>query len=98
MSTGRYTRQQSLGRCQFASGANSFIVRHRNHLIHHMELFRREYIDIHGPYSLISHKFYEENEVNDTSPKVRFEGVLRHDGDEMCIRDSSLVDRPMSFC
>ena len=46
-----------------------------------MELFRREYIDIHGPYSLISHKFYEENEVNDTSPKVRFEGVLRHDGD-----------------
>lgn len=46
-----------------------------------MELFRREYIDIHGPYSLISHKFYEENEVNDTSPKVRFEGMLRHDGD-----------------
>ena len=46
-----------------------------------MELFRREYIDIHGPYSLISHKFYEENEVNDTSPKVRFEGVLHHDGD-----------------
>ena len=46
-----------------------------------MELFRHEYIDIHGPYSLISHKFYEENEVNDTSPKVRFEGVLRHDGD-----------------
>ena len=46
-----------------------------------MELFRREYIDIHGPYSLISHNFYEENEVNDTSPKVRFEGVLRHDGD-----------------
>ena len=33
-----------------------------------MELFRKEYINVDGPYKLISHKFYEENEVNDTSP------------------------------
>lgn len=47
-----------------------------------MELFRKEYINVDGPYKLISHKFYEENEVNDTSPKVRFEGKLQHNGDE----------------
>lgn len=47
-----------------------------------MDLFRKEYIDIHGPYSLVSHKFYEESEVNDVSPKVRFEGQLKHNGHE----------------
>ncbi len=47
-----------------------------------MELFRREYIDRKGPFTLISHKFYEESELNDTSPKVRFEGMIRHNEDE----------------
>ncbi len=47
-----------------------------------MDIFRSEYIDIKGPYSLVSHKFYEESELNDTSPKVRFEGSLRHNGNE----------------
>lgn len=47
-----------------------------------MELFRREYIDISGPYKLLTHKFYEESELNDTSPKVHFEGTIKHNGDE----------------
>ncbi len=47
-----------------------------------MDLFRKEYIDIHGPYSLVSHKFYEESEVKDVSPKVRFEGQLKHNDHE----------------
>ncbi len=47
-----------------------------------MELFRSEYIAVSGPYKLISHKFYEESEVNDTSPKVSFEGMLKHDDED----------------
>ncbi len=46
-----------------------------------MELFRREYIDITGPYSLTAHRFFEESEVNEVSPKVRFEGMLKHESE-----------------
>ncbi|MEI6579754.1 MAG: alpha-isopropylmalate synthase regulatory domain-containing protein, partial [Eubacteriales bacterium] len=30
----------------------------------------------------ISHKFYEESEIYDDSPKVRFEGLLKNNGNE----------------
>ena len=46
------------------------------------EIFKREYLNVNGPYVLLSHKFNEVSEVNDTSPKVVFEGLLRHNGDE----------------
>ncbi len=45
-------------------------------------IFKREYLDVSGPYALLSHKFSEVSEVNDTSPKVMFEGMLKHNGDE----------------
>ncbi|MEG0978567.1 MAG: 2-isopropylmalate synthase [Oscillospiraceae bacterium] len=44
-------------------------------------IFKREYLDINGPYVLLSHKFNEVSEVNDTSPKVVFEGLIKHNGD-----------------
>ncbi len=47
-----------------------------------MELFKTEYIDIDEPYKLISHKFYEESEIYDDSPKVRFEGQLKNNSNE----------------
>lgn len=46
------------------------------------ELFSKEYLNVTGPYVLLSHKFHEVSEVNDASPKVVFEGVLKHNGDE----------------
>ncbi|MDR1629817.1 MAG: 2-isopropylmalate synthase [Oscillospiraceae bacterium] len=45
-----------------------------------MELFSREYI-VDGPYMLTKHKFNEDDAVNETSPRVRFEGEIRHNGD-----------------
>jgi len=47
-----------------------------------MALFSSEYIDIDEPYKLISHKFNEESEIYDDSPKVRFEGQLKNNGHE----------------
>ncbi|HOU11348.1 MAG TPA: 2-isopropylmalate synthase [Clostridiales bacterium] len=47
-----------------------------------MELFRKEYIDIAGPYSLVSHKFFEEGEIDDAAPVVRFEGMIKNNGAE----------------
>ncbi|HZJ78818.1 MAG TPA: 2-isopropylmalate synthase [Clostridia bacterium] len=52
-----------------------------------MEIFKKEYIDVTGPYQLVSHKFYEESEVNDTSPKVSFEGNIKHNGTEPAFID-----------
>lgn len=46
------------------------------------EIFSTQYLDINGPYQIVSHKLTEENAVNNTSPKVRFEGALKHNGDE----------------
>ena len=46
------------------------------------DIFKKEYLDISGPYVLLSHKFHETSEVNDTSPKVVFEGLLKHNGNE----------------
>lgn len=47
-----------------------------------MDLFKSEYIDIREPYKLVSHKFYEESGLYDETPLVRFEGQLKHNGDE----------------
>ena len=44
-------------------------------------IFEKEYINISGPYSLLSHKLSEENELNDKSPKVKFSGTLQKDND-----------------
>lgn len=46
------------------------------------DLFKKEYIDVDGPYTLIGRKLYEEDEVNKTSPKVRFEGQIQRNGGE----------------
>lgn len=43
-------------------------------------LFENEYIKIDGPFTLIQHKFYEEGELNETSPKVRFDGKIKDNG------------------
>ena len=45
-----------------------------------MNLFRREYIDIDGPYTLTAHKFFEESGADETT--VRFEGKLKNNGAE----------------
>ncbi len=47
-----------------------------------MALFNSEYIDIDEPYKIISHKFNEESEIYDETPKVRFEGRLKNNGGE----------------
>ncbi|MCR4925255.1 MAG: 2-isopropylmalate synthase [Clostridiales bacterium] len=46
------------------------------------EIFEKEYLKVSGPYQLIKHKFIEESEVNDTSPKVRFDGIIKNNGFE----------------
>lgn len=45
-----------------------------------MDLFNKEYV-VDGPYTLMKHKFNEDDAVNETSPRVRFEGEIRHNGD-----------------
>lgn len=45
-----------------------------------LDIFQKEYINIDGPIHMLSHKFIEESEKNVSSPRVRFEGVLRNNG------------------
>ncbi len=46
------------------------------------ELFANEYINVDEPYKLVSHKFFEESEIYDEAPKVRFKGQIKHNGEE----------------
>jgi len=59
------------------------------------DIFKKEYLDITGPYVLLSHKFHETSEVNDSSPKVVFEGLIKHNGDEpveICGKGNGPID------
>ena len=49
------------------------------------EIFKREYIDIHGPYVLTAqkyHDYHDESEEPGVSCGGRFEGMIRFNGDE----------------
>lgn len=46
------------------------------------DIFKQEYLDVKGPYMLVSNKFHETTEVNDTSPKAIFDGAIKHNGNE----------------
>lgn len=46
------------------------------------ELFESEYLKVDGPYKLIKHQCIEEAEINDASPKVRFDGLIQKNSDE----------------
>lgn len=45
-------------------------------------IFNNEYLDVTGPYVLLSHNFKEVSEVNAISPKVKFDGVIKFNGNE----------------
>ncbi|MDR0315212.1 MAG: 2-isopropylmalate synthase, partial [Oscillospiraceae bacterium] len=45
-------------------------------------IFKEEYLDVSGPYMLTSHKFLETSELNESSPHVVFEGMIKYNGDD----------------
>lgn len=44
------------------------------------EIFKREYIDIHGPYALTAQKYHDESEAPGVSCGGRFEGMIQYNG------------------
>ena len=44
------------------------------------EIFKREYIDIHGPYALTAQKYHDESEAPGANCGGRFEGMINYNG------------------
>lgn len=45
------------------------------------DLFREEYLDVKGPYQLLSHTFSEERSASDAASTVHFAGTMKYNGD-----------------